>query len=270
MDSKQVIARFEAERQALAVMDHPNVAKVFDAGMTETGQSYFVMEHVKGIFLTEHCDRERLGIKERLQLFIDVCEAVQHAHQKGIIHRDLKPSNVLVGIEGNRAVPKVIDFGVAKAMAVPLTEKTLYTEQGQIIGTPEYMSPEQAEMEYWAMNNPASIVQRNAAAIRESGLAVYLDCGDQDFLNLYEGAEFLHRILQEHRIPHEYHLVLGADHAGRSLKRRSMEGLQFLDRAISPQGPDQDPVLQQIHEAWRDAKTRAEQTAEDADQRKKS
>lgn len=146
MDSKQVVARFDAERQALALMDHPNVAKVFDAGMTSTIQSYFVMEYVKGVPLTEHCDRYKMSIADRLDLFIDVCEAVQHAHQKGIIHRDLKPSNILVAIDGNKAIPKVIDFGVAKAMAVPLTEKTLLTEKGQIIGTPEYMSPEQAEM----------------------------------------------------------------------------------------------------------------------------
>ncbi|MCZ6543505.1 MAG: serine/threonine-protein kinase, partial [Planctomycetota bacterium] len=149
MDTKQVIARFEAERQALAVMDHPNVAKVFDAGVTpaEAGsRPYFVMEHVPGVPITEHCDRQRLSIDQRLDLFMQVCEAVQHAHQKGIIHRDLKPSNVLVMIADGQAVPKVIDFGVAKALHQRLTEKTIYNEQGQLIGTPEYMSPEQAEM----------------------------------------------------------------------------------------------------------------------------
>ncbi|MCH8153158.1 MAG: protein kinase [Planctomycetes bacterium] len=149
MDTKQVIARFEAERQALAVMDHPNVAKVFDAGVTppEAGsRPYFVMEHVPGVSITEHCDRQRLNIEERLELFMQVCEAVQHAHQKGIIHRDLKPSNILVTVKNGQAVPKVIDFGVAKALHQRLTEKTLFTEQGQLIGTPEYMSPEQAEM----------------------------------------------------------------------------------------------------------------------------
>ncbi len=149
MDTKQVIARFEAERQALAVMDHPNVAKVFDAGITpsEAGsRPYFVMELVPGVSITEHCDRQRLSIEERLELFMQVCEAVQHAHQKGIIHRDLKPTNILVTAKDGKAVPKVIDFGVAKALHQKLTEKTLFTEQGQLIGTPEYMSPEQAEM----------------------------------------------------------------------------------------------------------------------------
>ncbi len=146
MDTKQVIARFEAERQALAMMDHPSVAKVFDAGVTDDGRSYFVMEHVPGVPITEHCDRQRLNIEQRLALFTQVCDAVQHAHQKGIIHRDLKPSNVLVSAKEGSAVPKVIDFGVAKALHQKLTEKTLFTEQGQLIGTPEYMSPEQAEM----------------------------------------------------------------------------------------------------------------------------
>lgn len=146
MDTKQVIARFEAERQALAVLDHPNIAHVYDAGETQVGRPYFVMEYVKGVPITEHCDRQRSGIEDRLSLFLQVCEAVQHAHQKGIIHRDIKPSNIIVSIEANRAVPKVIDFGVAKALTQSLTEQTLVTERGQMLGTPEYMSPEQAEM----------------------------------------------------------------------------------------------------------------------------
>lgn len=146
MDTKQVIARFEAERQALALLEHPNIAHVFNAGTTEAGRPYFVMEYVKGVPITEHCDRHKLTIEERLKLFLRVCEAVQHAHQKGIIHRDIKPSNIQVAIEGEQAVPKVIDFGVAKAISQPLTERTLVTEQGQFVGTPEYMSPEQAEM----------------------------------------------------------------------------------------------------------------------------
>ena len=149
MDSQQVLARFEAERQALAVMDHPCVAKVFDAGVTpaEMGsRPYFVMELVPGVPITDHCDRQRLSIDERLELFMRVCEAVQHAHQKGIIHRDIKPSNILVSVRDGQAVPKVIDFGVAKALHQKLTEQTLFTEQGQLVGTPEYMSPEQAEM----------------------------------------------------------------------------------------------------------------------------
>ena len=146
MDTKQVIARFEAERQALALLDHSNIAHIYDAGTTETGRPYFVMELVKGSAITEYCDWQKLDIEERLELFLDVCDAVQYAHQKGIIHRDIKPSNILVSIEGGGAVPKVIDFGVAKAISQPLTERTLVTEQGQFIGTPEYMSPEQADM----------------------------------------------------------------------------------------------------------------------------
>jgi len=146
MDTKQVIARFEAERQALALLDHPNIAQVYDAGTTEAGRPYFVMEYVKGVPITEHCDRCKSSIEHRLQLFLHLCEAVQHAHQKGIIHRDIKPSNIIVAIEGNTAVPKIIDFGVAKALSPFLTERTLVTEHGQMLGTPEYMSPEQAEM----------------------------------------------------------------------------------------------------------------------------
>ena len=146
MDTKQVIARFEAERQALAMMDHPNIAKVLDAGSTETGRPYFVMELVKGVPILEYCDREKLDTKARLNLFMDVCHAIQHAHQKGIIHRDIKPSNVLITLHDGKPVPKVIDFGIAKATNAELTEKTIYTQHRQMIGTPAYMSPEQAEM----------------------------------------------------------------------------------------------------------------------------
>jgi serine/threonine protein kinase len=145
MDTRQVIARFEAERQALALMDHPNIAKVLDAGATDTGRPYFVMELVKGVPITKYCDDKRLSLRERLKLFLPVCQAVQHAHQKGIIHRDIKPTNVLVAEYDNRAVPKVIDFGVVKATAQRLTERTMFTEFGQVIGTVEYMSPEQAK-----------------------------------------------------------------------------------------------------------------------------
>jgi WD40 repeat protein/tRNA A-37 threonylcarbamoyl transferase component Bud32 len=147
MDSKQVIARFEAERQALALLDHPNIAHIYDAGTTAAGRPYFAMEYVEGVPITEHCDREKLDLRERLRLFLQVCSAVQHAHQKAIIHRDLKPSNILVTAHDDKPLIKVIDFGIAKALAQPLTEQTLYTEQGQLIGTPDYMSPEQAEMD---------------------------------------------------------------------------------------------------------------------------
>src|SRR5690242_20259864 len=146
MDTREVVARFAAERQALAMMDHPNVARVYDAGSTTTGRPYFVMELVAGEPITDYCDRHSLTVRQRLELFLQVCAAVQHAHQKGIIHRDLKPSNILVGVKDGAALTKVIDFGIAKAMSTRLTDRTLFTEQGQLIGTPEYMSPEQAEM----------------------------------------------------------------------------------------------------------------------------
>ena len=146
MDSKQVIARFEAERQALALMDHPNIARVLDAGATESGRPYFVMELVRGVPITEYCDGANLPIRERLELFALVCRAVQHAHQKGVIHRDIKPSNVLVTLHDGVPVPKVIDFGIAKATGVSLTDRTLFTGFAQLVGTPLYMSPEQAEM----------------------------------------------------------------------------------------------------------------------------
>ena len=146
MDSRSVVARFEAERQALAMMDHPNIAKVFDAGITESGRPYFVMELVRGIAITEYCDKNKLSTANRLELFIQVCQAVQHAHQKGIIHRDIKPSNVMVTLHDGRPQAVVIDFGIAKATSQKLTEKTLFTRYAQLIGTPEYMSPEQAEM----------------------------------------------------------------------------------------------------------------------------
>jgi eukaryotic-like serine/threonine-protein kinase len=144
MDSRSVIARFEAERQALALMDHPNIAKVLDAGTTSDGRPYFAMELVKGVPITEFCDTRKLSSRERLELFVPVCQAIQHAHQKGIIHRDIKPSNVLVALHDERPVPKVIDFGVAKAVGQQLTEKTLYTGFGALVGTPAYMAPEQA------------------------------------------------------------------------------------------------------------------------------
>jgi len=145
MDSKQVVARFEAERQALAMLSHPNVAKVLDGGVTDRGRPYFAMEFVPGIPLTLYCQRNKLSVKARLGLFNPVCHAIQHAHQKGIIHRDLKPSNILVQMSDGQPVPKVIDFGIAKATNAALTERTLHTVTGAMIGTPEYMSPEQAQ-----------------------------------------------------------------------------------------------------------------------------
>src|SRR5580765_5555966 len=148
MDTKSVIARFEAERQALALMDHPNIAHVFDAGATEHGRPYFVMEFVDGVKITDYCDRHSLPTDARLQLFVQVCDAIQHAHQKGIIHRDIKPSNVLVATRPDgQPAPKVIDFGIAKATnGQQLTDKTIFTACEMLIGTPAYMSPEQAAL----------------------------------------------------------------------------------------------------------------------------
>jgi eukaryotic-like serine/threonine-protein kinase len=146
MDSAQVVARFEAERQAPALMDHPNIAGVLDAGTTATGRPFFVMDLVKGMPITDYCDQHRLTLRQRLELFVPVCQALQHAHQKGIIHRDVKPSNVLVAPSDGKPVVKVIDFGVAKATGQRLTERTMYTEFGVLVGTLEYMSPEQAEL----------------------------------------------------------------------------------------------------------------------------
>ena len=146
MDTKNVIARFEAERQALALMDHPNIARVLDAGATDAGRPFFVMELVPGVPITKYCDQHNLSTAARLGLFTQVCQAVQHAHQKGVIHRDLKPSNILVTLHDGEPTPKVIDFGIAKATQGRLTDHTLFTAFEQFIGTPAYMSPEQAEM----------------------------------------------------------------------------------------------------------------------------
>src|SRR5262245_28867867 len=146
MDTAHVVARFEAERQALALMSHPAIAQVFDAGATPQGRPFFAMEYVRGETITVYCNRHKLTARQRIDLFLEVCDGVQHAHQKGIIHRDLKPSNILVSERDGRAAPKIIDFGLAKAMTLSLTDRTLYTELGALLGTPEYMSPEQAEL----------------------------------------------------------------------------------------------------------------------------
>src|SRR5918992_3178708 len=146
MDSRQVVARFEAEGQALALMDHVNIARVFDGGVTDAGRPYFVMELVHGVPITRYCDDNHLTPRERLELFVPVCQAIQHAHQKGIIHRDIKPSNVMVTLYDGKPVPKVIDFGIAKAAGQVLTDKTLFTNYAQMLGTPLYMSPEQAQL----------------------------------------------------------------------------------------------------------------------------
>src|ERR1017187_7921013 len=146
METSSVIARFEAERQALAMMDHPNIARVFDAGATDRGSPYFVMELVRGVRITKYCDKNRLSIRQRLDLFVQVCHAIQHAHQKGIIHRDIKPSNIIIALHDGVPMPKVIDFGISKATDTRLSDRLSFTAYAQLIGTPDYMSPEQAEM----------------------------------------------------------------------------------------------------------------------------
>jgi serine/threonine protein kinase len=146
MDSREIIGRFNAERQALAMMDHPGIARVYDAGTTENGRPYFVMELVRGVPITDYCEQCNLDVRQRLELFVAACQAVQHAHQKGVIHRDIKPTNVLVSLQDGRAAPKIIDFGIAKAIDQRLTDQTLATGFAQMIGTPLYMSPEQAEL----------------------------------------------------------------------------------------------------------------------------
>jgi len=157
MDSRRILRRFKTEEQTLAVLHHPNIAQALDAGTTDAGRSYFVMEYVSGLPVTEHCDRYALSVAERLSLFQQICHGVQHAHQKGIIHRDLKPSNVLVSVEQDMPIPKIIDFGIAKAISRPLTEQTLFTEDRQLLGTPEYMSPEQAEMAHGDIDTRSDI-----------------------------------------------------------------------------------------------------------------
>ena len=165
MDTQQVVARFEAERQALALMDHPNIAKVLDGGATDTGRPYFVMELVQGVPITEFCDKNGLPAQERIKLFIQVCQAIQSAHQKGIIHRDLKPTNILVTLNAGVPVPMVIDFGVAKATNQKLTEKTVFTNYATMIGTPAYMSPEQAEMSRLDVDTRTDVYGLGGAAL---------------------------------------------------------------------------------------------------------
>jgi len=205
MDTREVIARFEAERQALAMMNHPNIARVYDAGVTEQGRPYFVMEYVPGVPITQYCDTHRLRLDERLELFILVCDAVKHAHQRGVLHRDLKPSNVLVMRLDGRPVPKIIDFGVAKATNQRLTEKTIFTQQGRIIGTPEYMSPEQAETSGLEVDARTDVYSL--------GVVLYeLLCGDLPFDRdklRKAGLSEIHRIIREVEPPRPSQRVAG-------------------------------------------------------------
>jgi serine/threonine protein kinase/Tfp pilus assembly protein PilF len=219
MDTRQVVARFEAERQALALMDHPSIARVFDAGETDDGRPYFAMEHIEGRPITAYCDEQQLGTRERLALFIRVCHGVQHAHHKGVIHRDVKPSNVLVTTHDGKPVPKIIDFGVAKAIEQPLTERTLFTEMGVMIGTPEYMSPEQAEV------NPLDVDTRTD--VYSLGVLLYeLLSGALPFDARELRSAAFHEILRKIREdrpskPSARVSELGDDASGSAMRRRS-------------------------------------------------
>jgi serine/threonine protein kinase len=226
MDTKQVIARFEAERQALALMDHPNIAKVLDAGATETGRPYFVMELVRGIKITDYCDQNNLSTEGRLEIFMQVCHAIQHAHQKGIIHRDIKPSNILVTVNDGVPVPKVIDFGIAKATQQKLTDKTLFTAFEQFIGTPAYMSPEQAEMSGLDIDTRSDIY--------ELGVLLYeLLTGKTPFDAkelIQAGIEEMRRVIreQEPARPSTKLSTMGAEEQTTVAKRRQVEAPKLI------------------------------------------
>ncbi|HEV8522984.1 MAG TPA: serine/threonine-protein kinase, partial [Terriglobales bacterium] len=226
MDTRSVVARFEAERQALAMMDHPNIAKVFEAGTTEKGRPYFVMELVRGIRITDYCDEHQLTTVARLNLFINVCQAVQHAHQKGIIHRDLKPSNILVTVHDKTPVPKVIDFGIAKAIEQKLTDKTLFTELHQFIGTPAYISPEQAEMSGLDIDTRSDVYSL--------GVLLYeLLAGSTPFDTtelLASGLDSMRRTIREKAPPRPSTRVatLGIDQLTTTAKRRASEAPKLI------------------------------------------
>jgi serine/threonine protein kinase len=226
MDTKQVVARFEAERQALAMMDHPNIAKVLDAGTTDAGRPYFVMELVRGVKITDYCDQANLGTRDRLELFIKVCHAIQHAHQKGIIHRDIKPSNILVTLHDGVPVPKVIDFGIAKATQGELTDKTIHTQFQQFIGTPAYMSPEQAEMSGLDIDTRSDIYSL--------GVLLYeLLAGSTPFDGrelMSQGIDAMRRTIREKepQRPSTRLATLGADKLTTTAKRRSADTSKLL------------------------------------------
>jgi WD40 repeat protein/serine/threonine protein kinase len=228
MDTRDVIARFESERQALALMDHPHIAQVYDAGASEDGRPYFAMEHVPGIPITEYCDKHRLHTRARLQLFVAVCGAIQHAHQKGIIHRDLKPSNVLVMLQDGQPVPKIIDFGVAKATHQRLTEKTVFTQLGFLIGTPEYMSPEQAEM--------SGLTVDTTTDIYSLGVLLYellVGVLPFDAVRLRRaGYEEIQRIIREEEPPRPSSRLSGLGAQATEVAKRRQSDLSTLSRQV--------------------------------------
>ena len=226
MDTKQVVARFEAERQALAMMDHPNIAKVLDAGTTDAGRPYFVMELVRGIKITDYCDQANLSTKERLDLFIKVCQAIQHAHQKGIIHRDIKPSNILVTLHDGVPVPKVIDFGIAKATEGRLTDNTVYTQLHQFIGTPAYMSPEQAEMSGLDIDTRSDIYSLGVLLYELLAGSTPFDA--KELMSL--GIDAMRKTIREKepQRPSTRFATLGADQLTTTAKRRSTDTSKLL------------------------------------------
>jgi len=226
MDTKQVVARFEAERQALAIMDHPNIAKVLDAGTTEHGRPYFVMELVRGIKITDYCDQEKISTKDRLDLFIKVCHAIQHAHQKGIIHRDIKPSNILVTLHDGMPVPKVIDFGIAKATEGRLTVATVYTQLHQFIGTPAYMSPEQAEMSGLDIDTRSDIY--SLGVLLYELLTGKTPFDGQELMS--QGIDAMRKTIREKEPvrPSTRLATLGADQLTTTAKRRSADTSKLL------------------------------------------
>ncbi len=228
MDTKQVVARFEAERQALAMMDHPNIAKVLDAGTTDVGRPFFVMELVRGIKITDYCDQANLTTKERLDLFIKVCQAIQHAHQKGIIHRDIKPSNILVTLHDGVPVPKVIDFGIAKATEGRLTDNTVYTQLHQFIGTPAYMSPEQAEMSGLDIDTRSDIYSLGVLLYELLAGSTPFDAKEL----MASGIDAMRKTIREKepQRPSTRFATLGADQLTTTAKRRSTDTSKLLNQ----------------------------------------
>ncbi len=228
MDSKEVLARFESERQALALLDHAHIAHVFTSGATDVGRPYFVMEYVDGQPITEYCDQHQLSIEDRLRLFQQVCEAVQHAHQKGIIHRDLKPSNILVSTQNDRPVSKIIDFGVARATSQPLTDRTLYTARGQMVGTPEYMSPEQADMAFEGIDTRSDVY--SMGAVLYELLAGTLPF-DPDTLR-QGGAEGMRKTLREQEPPRPSSRFVSLGEEAKKIAQRRCTEISSLTRRL--------------------------------------